>query len=271
MKRIAQFFVAVLLLGAVIPRPVSAQPNSPDGLIYKSGYSSMMKLGKDIYRFLTPVEKDLISSQPISIETDVTPFVRLLYLSYPDQPKPIRGVWISAGFIDLVNNVAHAKAIDQTQRGYFARYIEILSQESGQMSLRPLPNDTNPAFWTEDMLNEQLSNFNSIVGTVVGIKIAQHAQGLYEKYKNQISGPNGVDKPINNLLTPKEWEDSFTRGVRCALDAGCTIEGVIPFFEAFDKMKTRPPWAAYFLPDNAKFSKLKKEMERIQKKFLDGE
>lgn len=270
MKWMARMVGAMLLLGTGLPMGM-AQPNSPDGLIYKSGYSSMMKLGKDIYRFLAPGEQEIISSQPISIETDVTPFVRLLFLEYPDQPKPIRGVWISAGFIDLVNNVAHAKAIDQIQRGYFARYIELLSQENGQLSLKPLPNDANPAFWSEDMLNEQLSNFNSIVGTVVGIKIAQHCLGYFDKYRGQISGPNGVEKPINNLLTPKEWEECFARGVRCALEAGCTIEGVIPFFEAFDKMKTRPAWATYFLPDNAKFSKLKKEMEKIQRKFLDGE
>src|ERR1051325_1677754 len=97
-----------------------AQPNSPDGLQYKSGYSSMMKLGKDIYAALKPQQRDTVSAQPISIETDVTPFVRLLF--YPDDPKPIRGVWISVGFIDLVNNVAHAKAIDLKQKGYFAKY-----------------------------------------------------------------------------------------------------------------------------------------------------
>src|SRR4051812_37757638 len=146
-----------------------AQPNSPDGLRYKSGYSGMMKLGKDIYNALKPQQREMVSAQPISIETDVTPFVRLLY--YPDEPKPVRGVWISAGFIDLVNNVAHAKAIDSKQKGYFARYIDLLSQETGEKSLKPLPNDSNPAFWTEDMLNEQLSNFNSIVGVVVGIKL----------------------------------------------------------------------------------------------------
>jgi hypothetical protein len=246
-----------------------AQPNSPDGLTYKSGYSSMMKLGKDMYNALKPAQREFVSAQPISIETDVTPFVRLLY--YPDEPKPIRGVWISAGFIDLVNNVAHAKAIDGKEKGYFARYIDLLSQESGEKSLKPLPNDSKPAYWTDDMLNEQLSNFNSIVGIVVGIKLAHHYLGHYEKYKDQLTDSSGKPVPIDRLLTDKEWEDAFRAGVRNALEAGCMVEGVIPFFEAFDKMKTRPAWAGYFLPDRVKFAKIKKEMENIQKKFLAGE
>jgi len=244
-----------------------AQPNSPDGLRYKSGYSGMMKLGKDIYNALKPQQREMVSAQPISIETDVTPFVRLLY--YPDEPKPVRGVWISAGFIDLVNNVAHAKAIDTKQKGYFARYIDLLSQETGEKSLKPLPNDSNPAFWTEDMLNEQLSNFNSIVGVVVGIKLAHHYLGHYTKYKDKLADNTDHPVPINDLLTDKEWDDAFHAGVRNALEAGCTIEGVIPFFEAFDRMKTRPSWAVHFLPDRVKAAKMKKEMEKIQRQFFE--
>lgn len=268
MKTFAKFALAVFSVSVLA---VFAQPNSPDGLTYKTGYSSMMKLGKDIYNALKPDQKEIVSAQPISIETDVTSFVRLLY--YPDEPRPIRGVWISAGFIDLVNNIAHAKAIDAKEKGYFNRYIELLSQETGEKSLRPLPNDSNKKYWTDDMLNEQQSNFNSIVGIVVGIKLAHHYLGHYEKYKDRIADKeNGATTtPINNLLTPQEWEQAFKLGVRNALDAGCLIEGVVPFFEAFDKMKARPAWAAHFLPDNVKFAKMKKEMEKIQRRFLQGE
>src|SRR3954468_2997811 len=180
MKLLLQALVALLFATASF-----GQPNSADGLTYKSGYSSIMKLGKDLFNGLKPAEKEFVSPQPISIETDVAPFIRLLY--YPDEPKPIRGVWISAGFIDLVNNVSHAKAIDGIEKGYFKRYIEILSQETGEKSLHPLPNDTRAAYWTEDMLNEQLSNFNSIVGICVGAKLAHHYLGHYEKYKEKLT------------------------------------------------------------------------------------
>jgi hypothetical protein len=226
----------------------------------------MMKLGKDIHNALKPAQREFIAAQPVSIETDVRPFARLLY--YPEEPRPIRGVWISAGFIDLVNNVAHAKAIDAKEKGYFSRYIALLAQENGENALKPLPNDSNPAYWTDDMLNEQLSNFNSIVGVVVSVKLANHYLGQYDKYKDRIETED--HPPINNFLSEKEWNDAFQAGVRNALNAGCTVEGAIPFFEAFDKMKKRPSWAAYFLPENIKFKKLKKEMQQIQEKFFSG-
>lgn len=261
---------AIFLAWAVLLSPANGQPaDQIVGVYNNSGYSAMMRLGKDIYTFMKPQYKSFVSSQPISIETDVTPFVRLLF--YPDDPKPIRGVWISVGFLDLVNHVAHAKAIDRIQKGYFNRYIDILSKETGAMSLSPLPDDTNPAFWSEGIMNEQLSNFNSIVGIVVGIKLAHHYQGHYDKYKAQLEDANGKVTPINNLITPKEWDEAFAAGVRNALDAGCMIEGAIPFFETFDKMKVRPAWAVYFMPDSAKFSRMRKEMEKIQKKFFNGE
>ncbi len=240
-----------------------------DGHTYKTGYPSIMKLGRDIYAALKPPAKELISPQPISIETDDTPSVRVA--SFPDEPKPLRGVWISAGFIDLVNNVAHAKAIDRKEKSYFAKYIDLLSQESGTRMLKPLPNDGNPKYWTDEMLNEQQSNFNSIVGIVVGIKLAHHYLGQYDKYKTRLAENTEHPVPINTLLTQEEWEQAFRVGLRNALEAGCMIEGVIPFFEAFEKMKVRPPWTIYFLPDNIKVAKLKKEMEKIQRRFLNGE
>ncbi len=246
-----------------------AQSDSPDGHTYKTGPSSIMKLGKDIHNSLKPQYKEQISPQPISIETDPTPALKVLFV--PDEPKPFRGVGISAGFIDLVNNVAHAKAIDRKEKGYFNRYIDLLAQEKGASMLRPLPNDANPKYWTDAMLNEQQSNFNSIVGIEVAVELAHHYLGHYDKYKGRMMDKEGKATPINELLTPEEWDQAFRIGLRNALEAGCMIEGVVPFFEAFDKMKERPPWAVYFLPENIKFAKLKKEMERQQRRFLQGE
>jgi hypothetical protein len=266
MKLFANLIASALLLCSC----AFAQRGIPEPLNYKSGYTEMMDLGRDLYTFLKPSEKQIISSQPISFETDVTPFVRLLY--YPDGPRPIRGVWISAGFIDLVNRIAHAKAIDRIERGYFARYVELLSRETGGKSLKPLPNSSNPAYWTDDVLNDQLSNFNSIVGTVVGIQLAHHYLGHYDKYRSRLEDANGNPSgvSINSLLTPQEWADACARGVQSALDAGCMIEGIVPFYEAFEKMKVRPQWAGFFLPPSANVQKMKKDMARMQKRFLTG-
>jgi hypothetical protein len=263
-----KYLILSLLLVCALEASGSAPPAAEE-FGYKSGYSTMIRLGRDLYNALKPEAKEVISSQPISFQTDATPYVRLLY--YDDEPNPVRGVWVSAGFVDLVNNIAHAKAIDRIQKGYFAKYVELLSAEKGDKPLMRLPNDNNPAFWSEDMLNEQLSNFNSIVGMVVAVKLAHHYLGHYEKYKSQLDPTNLNAPKINNLITPKEWDDAFAQGIRNALDAGCTVEGVAPFLDAFDKMKTRPQWAAFFLPDFAKIPAMKKQMDKIQKKFFANE
>jgi len=264
-------FSALLSLVAIFAPGLVAQ-GSPDGLTYKTGYSAMMKLGRALYDQLGDKEKQLISPQPISLDVDSVPFARLLYFP-AEEPggKPLRGVWISAGFIDLVNHVAHAKAIDKIQKGYFHKYISQLMTETGEKELLPLPEDGNPKFWTDDMLNEQQSNFNSIVGIVVGIKVAHHTLGHFDKYKDKLIEKDGVKPvPIEELITEKEWEDAYKEGLFISLNAGCFTEGVIPFYEAFDKMPVRPPWSVYFLPPKAKFAKMKKDFIKFQEDFLAG-
>src|SRR6185369_13504266 len=168
--------------------------------VYKTGYASIMALGRSLYGRLEGPLQESISPQPIVIDPDTKPFLKLLFA--PDEPKPQRGVTISVGFVDLVNRIAHAKAIDRIEKGYFDRYLKILATETGETELKDLPNDANPAYWTDPMLNEQESNFNSIVGSMVGIQLANHYLGYYEKYKSKMT--NNV--PIFNLLEPKEWE-----------------------------------------------------------------
>jgi hypothetical protein len=249
---------------AFLPPVLVASAAEREPRAYNTGYSHIMKLGRDLHSGLAPDHREKIAVQPISIETDPAPFAKLLY--FDDQPKPTRGVWISAGFIDLVNHVAHAKAIDRREKNYFNLYLEVLSGETGQQPLRPLPNIDHAKYWTQEILNDQQSNFNSIVGMVVGMKLANHYLGHHDKYKADLDRT-----AINNLLTPAEFEEAFRHGLRNALRAGCMTEGAVPFFEAFDKMKKRPVWTAHFLPDKIKFSTLRKETESIQQRFLAGE
>lgn len=258
-----------MVVSAALALSAFAQDNKASAFSYKSGYTSIEKLGVDLYKALSPKDRALINPRPISIETEAAPYVKMLF--YPDDTKPIRGIWISMGFIDLVNHIAHAKAIDTVKKGYFKDYIQRLGKETGKTELQPLPGIENPAYWTDDMLNEQLSNFNSIVGIVAGVELAHHYLGHFEKYKDKLDETNAKAVPINTLLTQKEWDAAFEKGVKDALNAGCAIEGVIPFYEAFDKMQPRPSWAIHFFPENVKFPKVKKELERLQKRFFAGQ
>jgi hypothetical protein len=259
-------FASFLSVALLVCSASNAQPANPQGPVYRSDYSTLMALGRDLYSQLPPDAREMICSQPISLDPDLTPFIRLLY--YPDQPKAIRGIWISAGLIDLVSRMAHAQAIDKVQKGYLAGYVDALAEERNQKPAVPLPNISNPAYWTHEVLNEQLSNFNSIIGALLGINLAHHYLGHYAKYRAQLREFTGEPFSINALLTPQEWDEACAAGIPNALRAGCMTEGVIPFYHALDRMKTRPKWAINFLPDFAPVSKLTKEMARLQKKFF---
>ena len=137
-------------------------------------------------------------------------------------------------------------------------------------SIPPLPDRETAEFWTDGVLNEQLSNFNSIVGIVVGINLAQHYLGLYEKYQEKLSASGGTPDAValNNLLTASEWEESYRRGLNNAMNASCMTEGYLPFCEGLSRLKHRPSWVSHFLPKQARFESMRRDMVKLQRKFL---
>src|SRR5436853_7485257 len=97
------------------------------------GYSATTKLGGDLFNALKEKYRDGIVEKPVSLDTDVSPFIKPV--EYPDEKKPLRMVFISVGFLDLINHVAHAKAIDKIEPGYFEKYVLNLAEEKGDTAL----------------------------------------------------------------------------------------------------------------------------------------
>lgn len=234
---------------------------------YAAGLTQMKEIGHDMYLRLAPHQRRGVSANPISYDTSKRPFVKVMRQAQSAGVEPINGVWVSAGFIDLANQLAHAKAIDRVaRRGYFKEYIEQLAAESGTSALQPLKDINTPSYWSDRVMNEQESNFNSIVSMILGVKLAHHYLGQYQKYEPSIISESAS---INGLLTRSEWDQAFEAGVMSALQAGCTIEGIVPFFEAFGKMKERPQWAGFFLPQHTKVTALIKQAKKVQREFFD--
>jgi hypothetical protein len=245
--------------------PLFLRAGAYESFDYKSGFGTIQTLGQDIYNSLEAREKAILSAQPISLDSSRKPFVRLLYLK--EGSETVRGVWVSQGFIDLVNQLAHAKAIDRKRRGYFRDYLKLL--EGSEETIPPLPDRENPIYWTDGILNEQLSNFNSIMGIVVGINLAQHYLGLYEKYEKDVALEETGGAPLNKKLTAEEWERSYQKGLSNAMLASCMTEGYLPVCEGISRMKRRPAWANCFYPDTIKFDAMRRNMAKLQRKFLN--
>jgi len=229
-----------------------------------------VKVGRELYNSLDTKYRAAIPANGVNLETDMTPFVRLEQIKGPDIPNPINSVFLSVGFFDLVNYVAHAKAIDKVKKGYFEKYILSLAQESGEKELREPPDLANSRYWQDDTMNEQLSNLNQIVAEVLAINFAHYYLGHYQKYAAQLADPQGKPVPISRLLTEKEWDEAIKYGVWNALNCGYGIDGVKALFDSIEKMPKRPSWTAYFLPETVKVSRLKKDMERIERDFFAG-
>jgi hypothetical protein len=269
---IASFCAAPLIHAedaAIKPKAEAKVETKPDTHVYESGYKVTMKLGSELYKALDLKQRSFMTSIPVSLETDVVPFVRPM--EYPDETKPLRIVFISLGFVDLMNNVAHSKAVDKLEKGYFEKYVMSLSKEDGEMSLKDLPGISDDRFWSEDMMNEQLSSFNQMVGMVLAIDLSHHYLGHYKKYQDKLTDAKGHYVPINNMLTEAEWMESMRAGARNALECGLGVDGLKSLYDCINKMPTRPTWTAYFLPDKVKVPKMLKELETIEKKYFQGQ
>lgn len=262
------FIPLLFCLWAITVTPTVHAEDSSSTPKYATGYSATMKLGSDLYSSLKAKYRDQIASQPISLETDVTPTIKPV--EYPDENKPIRMVFISVGFLDLMNHVAHAKAIDKIEPGYFQKYILSLAGEQGDKSLKDLPNISDRRYWTDDVMNEQLSNFNQMTGMLVAMNLSHFYLNHYSKYAAKISDEGKKGEIINNLLTPVEWNESLKAGAAHALDCGFGVDGIKALYDCISKMPSRPAWTAYFLPANANVTKVKADLEKYEKDYFQG-
>ena len=231
----------------------------------------MAKMGKALFKALRPAFREQLHFIPVNLDLGVMPYVYPEERQDPDMPKPMRMVFISVGLVDLVNNVAHAKAIDKIEKGFFDKYVVSLSQETGEKELRELPKLADKRYWTDDMMNEQESNFNQMAGTLLAIELSHHYLGHYKKYADKLKDPQGNPVPINTLLTEAEWQNSMKAGALDALNSGYGVEGIKSFYDSIEKMPKRPAWTVYFLPSFAKVSKLKKDLQRIENNFFAGQ
>jgi hypothetical protein len=181
-----------------------------------------------------------------------------------------RQVTLSAGFIDLLNHICHAKAADRVQPGFFDQYIKTLVDTNGDRIVR-VPAIVDSRFWTDEVINDQLSYFNQMVGFIVAINFSHHYLGHFDKYASRMIGPGVKLTPINNFLTPAEWEVSVRAAAVDSLNCALATDGTRVLFDAIDKMPIRPAWADYVIPTGVDVKKLNRELARYEEDFFRGQ
>ena len=57
-------------------------------------------------------------------------------------------------------------------------------------------------------------------------------------------------------------------GAQKALDCGLGVEGLEVLYDSIGVMPKRPAWTVYFLPAKAKVSKIKRDLNKLEKDFF---
>jgi hypothetical protein len=254
--------VATAWLGLLTP--VYAATNTA-AHIYPSGMEMALKIGKDLYATLDPKFQKTLNPKVISSEQLEAPVI-----------APIQGnrqgflcqISVSTGFIDLINHIAHAKAIDRIRPGYFSQYVCNLAQESANENPAAPPHLDESRYWRDDVMADQASYFNQMIGTILAVNLSHHYLAHYNKYAAQM--PDGKWAPINNFIAPHEWEASVKCAALNSLDCGLTTEGAKALFDFIGQMPRRPAWAEYIAPQSVNIKKLNEQLSRYEREYFSG-
>lgn len=260
-----KFWIAAILFAAALPALAQGDGSART---YPSGFSVALDRGGDLYEALPEKFGKLLDPKPVALQPQDVPQIMPI-VSNADN-KVVHQVSVSAGFIDLVNHLSHAKAIERIQPGYFDQYVQNLAKAASDDSSIQFPNIADARYWKDEVINDQASFFNQMIGLMVAINLSHHYLGHYDKYAAQMVGPNNKTIPINELLTPAEWEVSVKLGATDALNCALSTEGARSLFDAIDKMPRRPAWTEAIVPKSADLKNLNKELTQYEKEFYHG-
>jgi hypothetical protein len=233
--------------------------------VYPSESSIILKLSEGLFETLDPKRQQSLSRGLVSLETCGFPITTSVERN---QNRVSCQIGVSVAFVDLLNHIAHAKAIDRIRPGYFEQYTATLARQSFGATIPVAPDITDPRFWTDEIMSEQMSYFNEMIGMTMAINLSHQYLGHFIKYAPQMSAAKL--RPINNLLTPSEWDVSVRQGARNALDCAIGTEGARALFEAIDKIPNRSGWTALIVPQNADLKELNKKLSSYEHLYYRG-
>jgi len=233
---------------------------------YGSGFPQARKLGNDLYETLDPKYQKSIYPEPIQVEQMEEPVI--VPSEGADENKSLREVKISVGFIVLMNHIAHAKAIDRIQPGYFRQYVQTLAREIGGDGPPAPPDMDDNRYWTIPVMNEQAGYFNQMMGMTLAVNMSHHYLGHYNQYASLMMAGKLV--PINNLIAPESWQASVKAASLNCLNCALGLDGAKALFEAIDQMPSRPGWTACFVPPNTDLKKLAAQLTRYEDSYFHG-
>ncbi|MGD1083565.1 MAG: hypothetical protein ABSA47_02300 [Verrucomicrobiota bacterium] len=256
---IAAAWLAILI-------PAQAAPNAPQHVYSETSAKAVHKIGSDLFETLDEKYQKNVDPDMIRVETLDAPVITPI--PGTAENKKLNQVFVSAGYIDLINHIAHAKAIDHIQPGYFAQYIQNLARDAGGAAPPEPPNMVDNRYWSDDVMNSQISYFNQMLGMTMALSLSHHYLGHFNKYANQMLAGKLV--PINGLLAQAEWEETVKKATLNSLNCALGTDGVKSLFDAIDKMPQRPAWTAFIVPQGVDLKQLNKTLAKYEDMYFHG-
>jgi hypothetical protein len=261
MKRMNCRLTVLALLGTLSTFNFAPSLSAAPAAGYETGFQNLTQLSKDLHRALEPNQRKNLFPAPVLVKDQTTPYLQPS--KHFTGSNMVAAVYVSPGFVDLMNHLSHALALDSSQKGYLKKYLADVSEQS--TSLR---NVSHQQTWAFDTMNHQMSFFNQMAGTLIAIDMAHHYLGHYTKYAAKLSESPNV--ALNSLVTPQEWRKAVMQGSHNALNIGLGVEGIKTLFDAVANMPSRPAWTAYLLPQTANVGKTKKDLDKLEEYFFAG-
>jgi hypothetical protein len=246
--------------------PALAAPSAAPHDYSATALKAARKIGSDLYDTLDEKYQKQINPDLLRVGQLEAPVITPIPPT--DDSKARSQVFVSAGYIDLLNHIAHAKAIDRIQPGYFAQYVQNLARDTGSNAPPEPPNMVDNRYWSDDVMNDQISYFNQMLGMTMAISLSHHYLGHFTKYSSQML--TGKLLPINNFLAKDEWESSIKAATLNSLNCALGTDGVRALFDAIDKMPQRPAWTAFIVPPGVDLKAVNKELAKYETSYFHG-
>src|SRR5215204_5580404 len=96
---------------------------------YESDFNTVARLAEDLYRALPKEQRAAMLSRPVLLDKVKTPYLQPGTLT--KDGTNWQAIYVSAPLIDVLNYVAHAKAVDNVDSGFYAKAINSLASENG--------------------------------------------------------------------------------------------------------------------------------------------
>ncbi len=239
---------------------------------YQTGPQEAVEVAQELAKTLDRKAMGMLAARPLAVQEDGRPWVRLAEENGAGGTAKVGVVTMSTGFLDLVSRVAHAKAIDRVRKGYLEGYVRAWPVEGDGGGVPALPDIGNPQYWTDEVMDMQITYFSQMIGVAVGIKFANYYLGQFQRHGAQLAGASDQMQALTQVLSPSDWEAAMKAGARNSLDCAYGVDGLVALYDCVDRLPKRPTWTLYFAPqaDVVKLSKLKKDLAKLERDFFAG-